>query len=165
MACSSRSTNFCAPFSPSRSPRLLAACAAVTDRHQRVAVSQPSPSPAWLSPDLRTPWQRPPIAAAGRLPPVTLFGLMSNGRGKALALNNVTSGTPAQRALLAPDGRGMSNFEFRISNWAIGCCPLTPTRCGKCGGCGGCGLSDRVGGSGIRYPASGRAGATFNFQL
>ena len=43
--------------------------AAVTSRHQRVAVSQPPPSPAWLAPGLRTPWQRPPIAAAGRLPP------------------------------------------------------------------------------------------------
>ena len=63
------SPGFGAPLLQMRSPRLLAARAAVTNRHQRVAVSQPSPSPAWLSPGLRTPWQRPPIAAAGRLPP------------------------------------------------------------------------------------------------
>ena len=47
--------------------------AAVTSRHHRVVVSQPSPSPAWLSPGLRSLWQRPPLAAAGRLPPLTLF--------------------------------------------------------------------------------------------
>jgi len=61
-----------APFSQRALRGYSRPSAAVTNRRHRVAVSQPSPSPAWLSPGLRTPWQRPPIAAAGRLPPVTV---------------------------------------------------------------------------------------------
>ena len=36
-----------------------------TCRHQRVAVRQPIPSPAWLTTGFRPPWQRPHIAADG----------------------------------------------------------------------------------------------------
>ena len=107
--------------SPHRAPRGYSRpTAAVTTRHQRVAVSQPSPSPAWHRParSIRYADFSAPLSPmrSPREPPLTLFGTQGCREPRCDQPESVRSGTPAQRDL-SRSGRVGGNVQRLTCNF------------------------------------------------
>ncbi len=115
---------------PSRGPRCERPSAAATHRHQRVAVSQPAPSPACLEPGLRSPWQRPlsllTVCCAG-VPLPTILRLVRHILAARWAANIVGGGNHGER-----DGRRPRRLHRAVptSNHRLSGATPAPSPCG-----------------------------------